>query len=638
MADFTPVWPLNRYDDQGTGKCPYRPGGYDLKAAAFLGTSTKPESEAVIAYSEILDQEIIYLGIRSGNNHIIIATDSDGNNYWSSGTLWSVATDIDQRISISSDSESIYVITANDNPDFANTLYALNSQDGTERWTYLFGTDMIGTEFQGRSHILPIGGNLFAAHSRLQYSGVRRRRVYLNRIKTTGTLEETVYINDEEWSTWPNNNDVMSTEVISDDTNTYVYFAYSVFLTLNPDSGGTRLFRANKDDFTQNVTLALQPSGSDVNMYPAGIAYGTTKSSIYITTRYGLVKVLNADMAQKWRHAVTGTNISSPTIDTNGIIYYRVDNHLYAIQDDGNSYTQLWDLSIFPNSSISPIIDADENIYIASDNSTGDNIYIVDTSGNYLSSFRTGATTTDTIEKTPILGHFFDSNQLYYVPIQRSTGTQAVIYILHSETPVTTTTTTSSTTSTPTTTTTTTTPSTSTTTSTPTTTTTTTTLPPTPLSHVETVFYEFSNGQSIQLSGTNASDSDETIDNERANTLTFGTLAPGETSKTLIIQLKIPYASAIGNIKLGLTNAGGITFADDLFGISYSQNLRVDIEPSEYFEGVNTTKSSSSPYNISIPTINKNNSQYVYINVTLPTDHEFGVGIVRFKWYFDYAD
>ena len=629
MADFTPVWPLNRYDDQGTGKCPYRPGGYDLKAAAFLGTSTKPESEAVIAYSEILDQEIIYIGTRDVNTHRVVATDSDGTQYWETGNLQTASADLTSFISLSNDSENIYATFLN-----YDTLYALYAVDGTTNWSYTFGSG-VSWSYHALSHVIPIGNNIFYAWDRLYAPDpfTRDRYVSVNKSSSDGTGVVSTIV--DTWKPDVNNN-VTPAGFVSNDANSYVYFAYSLSLTLYPsDTGRTRIAKCAVSDLSAS-TIAITRTGADENMYPVGISFNN--DYIYVTTKYGLVKVDDNDETQKWRHAVTGTNISSPTIDTNGIIYYRVDNHLYAIQDDGNSYTQLWDLSIFPNSSISPIIDADENIYIASDNSTGDNIYIVDTSGNYLSSFRTGATTTDTIEKTPILGHFFDSNQLYYVPIQRSTGTQAVIYILHSETPVTTTTTTSSTTSTPTTTTTTTTPSTSTTTSTPTTTTTTTTLPPTPLSHVETVFYEFSNGQSIQLSGTNASDSDETIDNERANTLTFGTLAPGETSKTLIIQLKIPYASAIGNIKLGLTNAGGITFADDLFGISYSQNLRVDIEPSEYFEGVNTTKSSSSPYNISIPTINKNNSQYVYINVTLPTDHEFGVGIVRFKWYFDYAD
>jgi hypothetical protein len=104
------------------------------------------------------------------------------------------------------------------------------------------------------------------------------------------------------------------------------------------------------------------------------------------------------------------------------------------------------------------------------------------------------------------------------------------------------------------------------------------------------------------------------------------------------MSLSVPNAIAINNIKLGLINAGGITFADEVFGITTSSELRTDIEPDAYFQGVNSSGDINSPYNIPIPNKDAHSSIYVYLNTKLQSNKPIGTGLVKFHWFFAYAD
>jgi hypothetical protein len=163
-------------------------------------------------------------------------------------------------------------------------------------------------------------------------------------------------------------------------------------------------------------------------------------------------------------------------------------------------------------------------------------------------------------------------------------------------------------------------------------TTTTTTTPIALLAYVQTIAYLPS---TTEIS--NASDSTETI-GAVAKTFSFGTIAPNETSKTIPVALFIPEVSAIQNVKLGLVSTGGIEFADDLFGVASSSELRYDITPDTYFQGINIDKTSTNIYNVSIPNRDNHNSNYVYLNVKLPVNQPIGTGILRFKWWFEYSE
>jgi hypothetical protein len=176
---------------------------------------------------------------------------------------------------------------------------------------------------------------------------------------------------------------------------------------------------------------------------------------------------------------------------------------------------------------------------------------------------------------------------------------------------------------------------TTTTTTTPTTTTTTT---PAPLSQVITETFEIIDGAIFQEAPLSASDNEETRKTPFAIALSFGTMAPGETSKTIAVALNIPHTSAIQNVKLALIDTGGIEFADNIFGITTSSELRADITPMSYFQGINLDNSELNIYNVFIGNRSYSASNYVYLNVNLPRDNFLGSGVIRFKWFFDYAD
>jgi hypothetical protein len=175
---------------------------------------------------------------------------------------------------------------------------------------------------------------------------------------------------------------------------------------------------------------------------------------------------------------------------------------------------------------------------------------------------------------------------------------------------------------------------TTTTTTTPTTTTTTTT--PAPLKEVITVFID---GESLEVvQQTSASDDVKTEDTPFSNSASFSTVAPGETSKTIITQLNIPNVKGITNIKLGLINIGELSFSSNSFGVANNYLLIKDYPIESYFQGVNTDKSASSAYNISIPNKDLNNSDYVYLNINVPRNSIPEPSIIRYRWFFDFAE
>jgi hypothetical protein len=154
---------------------------------------------------------------------------------------------------------------------------------------------------------------------------------------------------------------------------------------------------------------------------------------------------------------------------------------------------------------------------------------------------------------------------------------------------------------------------------------------------VETAVYTKDNGQLKTMTGNNASGNKGTIGTINATSLSFGHLAPGETSETVIIALRAPYAKTIDNIKIALINTGDIPFSNNVFGIEFRNYIDYNIKPSSYFQGVNEDNEANNVNNIDIENKDNISSQYVYLNVSLPTSQGSGAGVIRLKWYFDYV-
>jgi hypothetical protein len=314
------------------------------------------------------------------------------------------------------------------------------------------------------------------------------------------------------------------------------------------------------------------------------------------------------------------------------MLFIRAESTLYKMSYSGGYFTEEGQISTLPSGThyAIPIIDADGNIIVGSNIDTIgiSNVHIFSSDDfELLTSFR--LSNGGAISLSPSIGN----GDLFYAVSETATLSYIYAYGLNITPTITTTTPTTTTiTTTPTTTTTTTGTGTTTTTTTPTTTTTTTT--PAPLSIVSTTQFV----DLVAFQSSNASDSSTTQNSLLAQSFSFGTIAPGQTSKTIIVALNIPYAKAITNIKIGLTSTGGITFSNNIFGITNSIELREDITPDNYFQGINTDNTSTNAYNISIPNKDSHTSDYVYLNVQVPSNQVIGEGIIKLRWFFDYTE
>lgn len=377
---------------------------------------------------------------------------------------------------------------------------------------------------------------------------------------------------------------------------------------------------------------------------PRGVCYSSDTDMLYATIcnvsggasneTYGGVVAIDHTLTRVSQIIDTSYPVwGGPALASDGTIYFRAGPNLYACSDDGLGNLSIkHSTSVLPYSGASdhntaaPVIDGSGRIIVCSNLSTSvNNVHIFTDMGTYFrldKSFRVGGS--GRLLTPPSIG----STGLLYI---LSTTSASVLYVYGSNTPTTTTTTTTS----PVTTTTTTGTGTTTTTTTLAATTTTTTLPP--LAMVKTIQFESVDDRFVVIQTSNASDDSSTRNSLISQSLSFGTIAPDEISKTIIIQFNVPLTRGITNIRLGLTATDGISFTNDAFGITTSAELRDDITPETYFQGVNSTASSTSPNNISIPNKDNHTSQYVYLNVKLPKDQIIGEGIIKYKWWFDYA-
>jgi hypothetical protein len=159
-----------------------------------------------------------------------------------------------------------------------------------------------------------------------------------------------------------------------------------------------------------------------------------------------------------------------------------------------------------------------------------------------------------------------------------------------------------------------------------------------PLNIVETALYKKINGLWTEIESINGSDSPQTLRNTYAKSFTFGTIASGEVTTPIIMSLRIPNTQKINDIKIALTNTGGITFANDIFGVTTYPALSSNMIPSTYFQGVNTDNNDLNIYNISVKNLTDNTSEYVYLNISFPSNQYVNYGVLKFRWFFSYFD
>lgn len=100
--------------------------------------------------------------------------------------------------------------------------------------------------------------------------------------------------------------------------------------------------------------------------------------TIYVGSYYSdsSLYALNSKGSIKWRYTTGGGIYSSPTVDTNGVIYFgSTDANMYAVYPSG---TVIWSYYMYSSIKSSPALDSLGRIYIGT---TGGILYAMDPSG-----------------------------------------------------------------------------------------------------------------------------------------------------------------------------------------------------------------------------------------------------------------
>lgn len=132
-----------------------------------------------------------------------------------------------------------------------------------------------------------------------------------------------------------------------------------------------------------------------------------------------------------------------------------------------------------------------------------------------------------------------------------------------------------------------------------------------------------------------ASDSKSTIEKINSGSISFETISPGETSRTIIARLEVENSPSIKNIKIGLVDDGGITFTNTTFGITTSDYIDANIVPNTFFQGLSS--SFDSIYNIAVENKTRTTSNYIYLNFKIDKGEWPENGVITYKWWFDYS-
>jgi len=632
---FTPQW-INPNVDYAGSNATTKPIGSLTLYKTFTGAYNIYPYACLINYDNLTSDNILYFG--TTNN--VTALKLNIPSTMSPVTLWT-----------SAGGSGVIAITSDGKYLAAYSKIILSDSGTTTDATQPIGIAL--PYFDQNDNLLDV----------YPTSGIYNGHVYLRKYKldkTTGILTllaTTVlvtygYSGHEEWGTVSYCYLDTGNNLKSDITGTYRELFICGYYTAVWSGGGFSFWGIKVfKDYTNNSIASLPEvhsfADADSNHYTGMIHFpdpGGYTDILFVSTADKLI-------AYQWNGAIsilftvsvgTGSNGTGAALVHNAItpsepfLYFRNGKTIKKFRFSYNTGFNLMATSVLLPDTAGYILLTNEGVLCTSTTGSGSNIHLLDPDLNFISSTLTPGGTLP--QARPSIG-----SQTYFCSSVQSSGK---MYIYGSYNAPTTTTTT--TTPSPTTTTTTSTGTGTTTTTTtlvPPTTTTTTTTPP-PLAIVETSQFELVNGQFVSVQTSNASDSSTTQNSLLSQALTFGTIAPNETSKTIVVALNIPHAKAITNIKIGLISSGGITFANNIFGITSSVELRDDITPDSYFQGVNAnnvvdnkqTDPAIYPYNISIRNKDNHTSEYVYLNIKLPNNQIIGEGVLKLKWFFDYSE
>jgi hypothetical protein len=127
------------------------------------------------------------------------------------------------------------------------------------------------------------------------------------------------------------------------------------------------------------------------------------------------------------------------------------------------------------------------------------------------------------------------------------------------------------------------------------------------------------------------------ITEKNVSSVFFGTLAPGEESEVLILDMRVFGVTDIGDVKLGIVNAdiGSADISEVLF-MSHSSTIGGLTDPTTPFPSINESGSSTDEGNLSVGQRSSKESEFIALKAIGP-EKPASIGRISVKWFFDFA-
>jgi len=354
----TGVWPMFQHDVRHTGLSTYDTSantGALLWSAAIGSPATEYSSPTIGADGTIYIGTAACPGCDSGPAYFY-ALNPDGTQKWA---VPFAINEIGDAAAIGSDG-TIYIS--------AGKLYALNPADGTQKWAFATAAPMnISSPAIGADGTIYVGNGSFTVPHGL-YA-----------VNPDGTQKWSFPTGDPT-NAWGDGGVASSPAIGADGT---IYFGVGNMDSSNHVIGGHfyALTDGGQSTVTQKWAFATggevwsSPAiGTDGTIYFGDVVYSISPDEII----GGHLYALNPDGTQKWVFPTAGSVTSAPAIGADGTIYFGDDevvpstgaylpSHLYALTDGGQgTVTEKWAFQTGASVYSAPAIGADGAIYFGS--------------------------------------------------------------------------------------------------------------------------------------------------------------------------------------------------------------------------------------------------------------------------------
>jgi hypothetical protein len=127
--------------------------------------------------------------------------------------------------------------------------------------------------------------------------------------------------------------------------------------------------------------------------------------------------------------------------------------------------------------------------------------------------------------------------------------------------------------------------------------------------------------------------------------LNMNTARPGEYTDPVVIRMFVEGVSKIDNVRIAVVGGSSETVGSGTenedgsvssgnAGIEHTETIEDKSELTSFFPGKNDTGTSTGGNLVSVNTLTRNSTEYIYLNRLMG---EPGSGYIKYKWFFDLA-